>query len=127
MRVKGKYATKNTGRGAGSLSALKSKSGIKSQRAGGRTAKRLDEVRHISPSQGDLTKRWQMIRESAKQKGAKLDSDDSFILPNTRVRKGRSKGPISSNASIDTSEMYPLNKLPVRKDKYFAVRPKIST
>ena len=65
-----------------------------------------------SPSQGDLTKRWQIIKESAKAK-------KRISIPEGAEYR-------SQNSSIDTGEMYKKNKLPVRRNRYENVPSKVA-
>ena len=70
-----------------------------------------------SPSQGDLTRRWHLIRESARHRGAVVQDDTDTFNQNVRD--------LSRDNSIDTSEMYPAQKLPPRRNKYRYVTSKV--
>ncbi len=58
-----------------------------------------------SPSQGDLTKRWQIIKESARAK-RRIDRNNNDLTPGVADDKTEEIYK-SQNSSIDINEMYP--------------------
>lgn len=70
------------------------------------------QQRGESPSQGDLTKRWQFIKESAKAK------------KRIKIQDGAEYG--SQNSSIDTGAQYKKNILPARRNRYDYVPSKVA-
>ena len=62
-------------------------------------------INRESPSQGDLTKRWQIIKESARAK-RRIDRNNNDLKPGGGDEKNGENFK-SQNSSIDINEMYP--------------------